>query len=504
MKRILSQPHQEKIPSRNPGFPARAKGIPAEEYAADPAAELEQDYAADPAAKLEQDYETSLKTGLTAGEVNRRLSENRWEYLAKEKKRSWIRSAEQECLDPLFFFLIFLCAFLFLVGEKEWLTALPAPVLVSILKMRQVMRNHRFLEERKTMFLPKAQVFRDGTYQYIDVREIVSGDILRLKKGAKVPVTVHSLTKSGVIYEKGEKFPEESGRAVAAGPPGSTVLKKQGILPRILSGSASFPLRAQEMLFQRGVTVMDGACLPDSRKKKAVILDTECFPSVLRPHAFQKLIQFLNQNDIRLIFFTDQNRETAFDILNQLHVTDNKRDIIDAAQFSCYLEENRRLGKGYERQMNTIRAYAGLDRQSKRKVMEAWRDGCQWLYIFPDRSWSLPEEWQEEEKKISWLGFLDGRALDREFYFRKHWSEGLFQLLQGEYLWNAFVTGTEKIQEKVLAALCIFNGVMLLAGIFEGARDTFHWMFLISSLVCGGVALWKELWWQWLRRKRDL
>ena len=104
MKRILSQPHQEKIPSRNPGFPASAKGIPAEEYAADPSAELEQDHAADPAAKLEQDYETSLKTGLTAGEVNRRLSENRWEYLAKEKKRSWIRSAEQECLDPLFFF----------------------------------------------------------------------------------------------------------------------------------------------------------------------------------------------------------------------------------------------------------------------------------------------------------------------------------------------------------------------------------------------------------------
>ena len=119
MKRILSQPHQEKIPSRNPGFPARAKGIPAEEYAADPAAELEQDYAADPAAKLEQDYETSLKTGLTAGEVNRRLSENRWEYLAKEKKRSWIRSAEQECLDPLSFFSFFSVPFCFWLGKKN-------------------------------------------------------------------------------------------------------------------------------------------------------------------------------------------------------------------------------------------------------------------------------------------------------------------------------------------------------------------------------------------------
>lgn len=489
MKRILSQTHQDEKSSRNLRSSDRTER------------KLEKEYAAGTAAKLEQDYATSLKTGLTAGEVNRRLSENRWEYLAKEKKRSWIRSAEQECLDPLFFFL---CAILFLVGEKEWLTALPAPVLVFVLKMRQVVRNHQFLEERKTLFLPKVQVFRDGIYQYIDVREIVFGDILRLKKGKKVPVTVHSLKNPGVIYEKGEKFPEESGRAVAAGPPGLTIFKKQGILSRILSESASFPLRAQEMLFQRGVTVMDGALLPSGQMKKAVILDTECFPSALKPHAFQKLVKFLNQNDIALIFFTDQSRETTFKILKQLHVTENERDIIDAEQFSCYLEEGRCLGKSYKRQMNSIRAYTGLDRQGKRKVMEAWRDSCQWLYIFPDRSWRLPEEWQEEEKKISWLGFLDGRAMDREFYFRKHWSEGILRLLQGENVWNTFVTGTEKIQEKALAALCIFNGVMLLEGIFGEDRNTFHWMFLISALVCGGIALWKELWWERLRRKRNL
>ena len=48
-----------------------------------------------PADNLEQEYETSLEKGLAAGEVNRRLSENRFEYLKKEKKRSWIRSAEQ-------------------------------------------------------------------------------------------------------------------------------------------------------------------------------------------------------------------------------------------------------------------------------------------------------------------------------------------------------------------------------------------------------------------------
>lgn len=252
-----------------------------------------------PADNLEQEYETSLEKGLTAGEVNRRLSENRFEYLTKEKKRSWIRSAEQECLDPLFFFLLFLCTFYFLTEEKGWLAALPLPVIVLLLKVGQAKRNNMFLQKRKELFLPKIQVLRDGVYRYIDVREIVIGDILRLKKGKRVPAAVRSLINPGVVYEKGDVFPEESGKAVAMGSAGSTALQKRGIL----SESALFPLRAQEMLYRRGVIAMETSCLPGKGKKRAVVIDTEYFPSSLKPHALRELTKLLQREAVPLIFF---------------------------------------------------------------------------------------------------------------------------------------------------------------------------------------------------------
>lgn len=453
------------------------------------------------AEELEREYETSLEKGLAADEVKRRLSENRREYLTKEKKRSWLRSAEQECLDPLFFFLIFLCAFLLLINEKGWLTALVALVLVSVMKMRQIKRNYKFFQERKKLFLPKIQVLRDGIYQYVDVREIVIGDIVRLKKGKKVPTTVHSLTKPGVIYEKGEKFPEQSGRAMAAGPPGSTVLKKQGILSRILAESASFPLRAQEMLFFRGVITMENACLPENHGKKVIILDTEAFPSVLKAHALQELTAFLRKNKILLVLFTDKSKEIAFDILKQLHLTENEKDVVDQIQFDCYLQEPGVLGKSYQRQMESIRAYTGLNKQQKTMILQAWEKNCQWLYVLSNRDWNIMETWRGTETKITWLGYLDNASLDRQFYFKKHWSEGLLQLLRGEMIWNTYVLWTEKVQERILMVLCVLNGAALLAGIFAKNQEMFHGMFFFSALICGGLLLWKEVLWLWLRKK---
>lgn len=469
-----------------------------------------------PADNLEQEYETSLEKGLTAGEVNRRLSENRFEYLTKEKKRSWIRSAEQECLDPLFFFLLFLCTFYFLTEEKGWLAALPLPVIVLLLKVGQAKRNNMFLQKRKELFLPKIQVLRDGVYRYIDVREIVIGDILRLKKGKRVPTAVRSLINPGVVYEKGDVFPEESGKAVAMGSAGSTALQKRGILSRILSESALFPLRAQEMLYRRGVIAMETSCLPGKGKKRAVIIDTEYFPSSLKPHALRELTKLLQREAVPLIFFTDKKREEAFDILKRLGLAEQERDVIDEKQFACYLDSD------YRRQLKTIRAYAGLNKQEKSRVLDGWCKECDWLYVLPDRNWQRPEkdfsdqknltqrsnaenvpdivetERKKEKGRILWLGLLDESSLDRDFYFKKHWSDGLLRLFQCESRWNTFENITEMVQKRTLIMLCIFNGIMLFAGCSGAGVPVFYWMFLVSYVICGGLALWRELWWMWM------
>ena len=57
----------------------------------------------------------------------------------------------------------------------------------------------------------------------MDIRNIVTGDILRIKKGQKVPVSVWSVQNPGNKYWEGEIFQEESGKVIACG---TTNLKK--------------------------------------------------------------------------------------------------------------------------------------------------------------------------------------------------------------------------------------------------------------------------------------
>lgn len=459
---------------------------------------------ASPATDLEQEYETSIIHGLAASEANRRLAENPWKYLTKEKKRSWLRSIKQECLDPLFFFLIFLSAFLCMIGETGWQIAVFFLLVVLLLKGRQVMDNYYFLQNRKQLFLPKVQVLRDGKYKYIDVREIVIGDILRLKKGQKVPAAVCSLAQPGVIYEKGIYFPEEAGKVIVAAVSQTTVFPKKNILSRLFAESSHLPLRAQEWLFRQGVIAMENALVPNvkCKGKRIVFLDTEYFPSVRKCHLLREMLQEAKKENLSLIFFTDKKREDVYNILQHLSLVKEERDIINEKEFACYGKED------YEKQKSTIRAYIGLNNKEKKEVVEAWRKDCQWICFLANRNWKCPKGWQSVQADIAKtsvisVGLLHQMDAEREIYFGGHWGEGLFHLLRTASRWHTYEEKTEKVQQMALMALCIFNSVMLLGGICSRTPETFVWMFLLSVIVCGGLAVWKEWWWRWLRQDQN-
>ena len=467
--------------------------------------------------ELELEYETSAARGLTETEADRRLAENRREYLTREKKRTGLQSIKQECLDPLFFFLLFLSVLLILAGGNGWQITLFGGCLVFLLKIRQAMRNYTYLRETEKLLLPRIQVLRDGVYRYIDVREIVVGDVLRLKKGQKVPVSVYSLGKPEIFYEKGSIFTGESGRAVAVGAPVSVTPKKRTLLSHLLPASRTLPLRAREMLFQKGVLSTESALLPEkisgfSREKKrertgkqellpehpVVIVDAEYFPSAFWPQQLQKLSEWLRKAGIPLVFFTDKSRKDAWEILRQFHLAEEERDIVDEEQFQCYREED------YRRQRKSIRAYAGLNREEKQAVVEAWRQECPCVCLLPDQNWKLPDAWQERPDASAFvitLAPLHHSTMQRDYYLKGQWSEGILHLLRGAALWNTFQRVTETVQEKALAVLCVLNAAMLLGGIIAQRPETFTGMSLLSAALCGGLALWKELWWQWLRRK---
>lgn len=444
--------------------------------------------------KLEEQYHTDIAKGLGTSEANRRLAENRLEYLTKEKKRSWLRSIKQECLDPLFFFLVFLAVFLFTVGEKGWVFITGVLFFLLLIKGKQIIKNYRFLQERKKRFLPAVQVLRDGIYKEIAVREIVTGDIVRLKRGQKTPVPVCSLTRPGIIYEKGEIFSEETGKAVAAVSPGLPIVKKRTVFSGFLK-EETLPLRVQALLFCRGIIPVEKAKLPDDKANLTMIIDTEYFPSNLKPRFLRRLAKYSKKSDIALVFFTDQEKDFAFDILKQFHIS--QRDIIDEKQFSCYRTED------YDRQKKTIRAYVGLNEKEKRKVVEAWQTSGDTLLLLPNSGWKFPESSlnRQPEKtggELIKAGLFPGAGEGRDFYFTGHWSEGMYRLLTISSLWNTFQRRTEKTEKDVLLLLCACNGILLLTAILFGQIETFPWMLALSSGLCSLLALWKEVWWYYL------
>ena len=173
--------------------------------------------------QLEKQFETNVETGLITTEAERRLSKKESQLNTKVKKRLWHLSAKQECHDPLFFFQIYLCIFFLFAGEKCGMISWIALFVMIILKSKQIVVNYRWLRKQINKKVQNALVLRDGIYREMDIRNIVTGDILRIKKGQKVPVSVWSVQNPGNKYWEGEIFQEESGNVIACG---TTNLKK--------------------------------------------------------------------------------------------------------------------------------------------------------------------------------------------------------------------------------------------------------------------------------------
>ena len=173
--------------------------------------------------QLEKQFETNVETGLITTEAERRLSKKESQLNTKVKKRLWHLSAKQECHDPLFFFQIYLCIFFLFAGEKCGMISWIALFVMIILKSKQIVVNYRWLRKQINKKVQNALVLRDGIYREMDIRNIVTGDILRIKKGQKVPVSVWSVQNPGNKYWEGEIFQEESCKVIACG---KTNLKK--------------------------------------------------------------------------------------------------------------------------------------------------------------------------------------------------------------------------------------------------------------------------------------
>ena len=158
-----------------------------------------------------QKLNTSLETGLSEEEAQKRIEKFGLNELTETKKISALKIFLKQFNDFLIYLLFFAIAISVIVGfyelsigeePTEFLDAFVILVILivnAILGFYQEYKAEKVLESLKKMAPHNAKVKRDGIVREIDVKNIVPGDILQLDEGDKIPADAR-LTSAYSMY----------------------------------------------------------------------------------------------------------------------------------------------------------------------------------------------------------------------------------------------------------------------------------------------------------------
>lgn len=167
---------------------------------------------------LELKYDTNIQRGLTLAKVRQKQRGKRSSRnsITKEKKRIWFMCLKQECQNLLFFFFLYLCVVSVLFQfDQRVKTVLFVSFMVFLFgKVEKTFRYSKVLFKKEEIYKTKVVVLRENIFQCVQVNSLVKGDIVRLKRGEKVPLAVISLKLPYKEYKQGEIFAENTGRAI--------------------------------------------------------------------------------------------------------------------------------------------------------------------------------------------------------------------------------------------------------------------------------------------------
>ncbi len=148
-----------------------------------------------------------IKTGLSDSEAKSRMRRYGKNRIYREEKTS-AASYIAYCASDLMLLLLLLTAAVAAVfGEGED-AALIIPILIVSIVLRTFayIRARRYIESASsaTAVMPSVLVLRGGKVRAIDARDVVKGDIIRLKKGDIVPADCRIIScKALGVYEEG-------------------------------------------------------------------------------------------------------------------------------------------------------------------------------------------------------------------------------------------------------------------------------------------------------------
>lgn len=126
--------------------------------------------------------------GLSQEEVNKKLSLEGYNELPSSKPKSIFTLAVEVIKEPMFLLLV-ACGTLYLIlGDlEEGIMLLGFVIVIMGIEFYQENKTEKALDALKDMASPRALVIREGVEKRIPGREVVTGDIVVLQEGDRVP-----------------------------------------------------------------------------------------------------------------------------------------------------------------------------------------------------------------------------------------------------------------------------------------------------------------------------
>ena len=501
---------------------------------------------------LELKYDTNIQRGLTLAKVRQKQRGKRSSRnsITKEKKRIWFMCLKQECQNLLFFFFLYLCVVSVLFQfDQRVKTVLFVSFMVFLFgKVEKTFRYSKVLFKKEEIYKTKVVVLRENIFQCVQVNSLVKGDIVRLKRGEKVPLAVISLKLPYKEYKQGEIFAENTGRAIVTQqvvyPFFENVKENTGInrtvkmteniedkyveKNEIMKGKISLNTigkqrKKQGRLYaaeekereENGGTYTENMILqeifirqgiyfqPDFFKKTAVEgerpivavgFEDIYFPSRFQKEKFQRFMQELKKTGVKYFFFTNQNRESAFSIGKQTGIVKEKREVIYRKQF--LLLKNVAL----EKQIKSIRIYCGLSEVEKSQIIAIWRKHQQ----------EYSKKFLQKQGRILFMSGLNQSGREKitedcvyacchsgsqegDIWFKKNWRDTIVKYLTGQNIWQKFLENTQKWEGQILASLCIFMLISLLLSLYIPQQENMQKITQTGSLFCAAYIIGKEI-----------
>jgi len=149
------------------------------------------------------DLQTSM-TGLAESEAEGRARAGGPNEIAQERKQGWPVRVLKMIRNPLVILLTTLSAVSYLSGDARAGTVMALMVALSVsLRFFQEARADAAAEKLKAMIHVTATVVRDGTPREVPLRELVSGDIVKLAAGDMIPGDVRLLSLKDLFVSQG-------------------------------------------------------------------------------------------------------------------------------------------------------------------------------------------------------------------------------------------------------------------------------------------------------------